>query len=95
MPWTLAKKVVRIAIDNFTNRKKEDVAHAKIRPADMVAGFSHEYIEYMQGRLYGGSFRPLNDAIIAGRVRGVVGLAGYNNPPDHARTACIISLRAN
>jgi len=76
----LAKKVVRLAIDNFPNRKKELVSPAKVRPADLIAGFSHEYIEYMQGGQYRGSFRPLNDAIIAGRIRGVVGLAGCNNP---------------
>ena len=76
----LAKKVVRLAIDNFPNRKKELVTKANIRPPDLIAGFSHEYIEYMQGGQYRGSFRPLNDAIIAGRVRGVVGLAGCNNP---------------
>jgi carbon-monoxide dehydrogenase catalytic subunit len=76
----LAKKVVRLAIDNFPNRKKEMVSPANIRPADMIAGFSHEYIEYMQGGQYRGSFRPLNDAIIAGRIRGIVGLAGCNNP---------------
>jgi carbon-monoxide dehydrogenase catalytic subunit len=76
----IAKKVVRLAIDNYPNRKKESVVHANIKPADLIAGFSHEYIEYMQGGEYRGSFRPLNDAIIAGRIRGVVGLAGCNNP---------------
>jgi carbon-monoxide dehydrogenase catalytic subunit len=76
----LAKKVVRLAIDNFPNRKKEDVSAANVRPADVIAGFSDEYIEYMQGGMYRGSYRPLNDAIIAGRIRGVVGLAGCNNP---------------
>jgi len=76
----LAKKVVRIAIDNFPNRKKDQVSPAHVRPADMIAGFSHEYIEYMQGGQYRGSFRPLNDAIIAGRIRGIVGIAGCNNP---------------
>jgi carbon-monoxide dehydrogenase catalytic subunit len=76
----LAKKVVRLAIDNFPNRKKEDVSPANLRPADVIAGFSDEYIEYMQGGMYRGSYRPLNDAIIAGRIRGVVGLAGCNNP---------------
>jgi len=34
----------------------------------------------MQGGQYRGSYRPLNDAIISGRIRGVVGLAGCNNP---------------
>jgi carbon-monoxide dehydrogenase catalytic subunit len=76
----IAKKVVRLAIDNFPNRKKELVTPANVRQADVIAGFSDEYIEYMQGGRFRGSYRPLNDAIIAGRIRGVVGLAGCNNP---------------
>ncbi|HEY6010107.1 MAG TPA: anaerobic carbon-monoxide dehydrogenase catalytic subunit, partial [Nitrospirota bacterium] len=76
----IAKKVVRLAIDNYPNRKKELVSPANVRPADVIAGFSDEYIEYMQGGLYRASYRPLNDAIIAGRIRGAVGIAGCNNP---------------
>ncbi|OGW29307.1 MAG: carbon-monoxide dehydrogenase catalytic subunit [Nitrospirae bacterium GWC2_57_13] len=76
----IAKKVVRLAIDNFQNRKKESVSPAGIKAADVIAGFSDEYIEYMQGGRYRGSYRPLNDAIISGRIRGIVGLAGCNNP---------------
>jgi carbon-monoxide dehydrogenase catalytic subunit len=34
----------------------------------------------MQGGRWRASFRPLNDAIMAGRIRGVVGLAGCDNP---------------
>lgn len=74
----IARKIVRTAIDNFPNRKKEG-SHVTDK-APLIAGFSHEYIEYMQGGRYRGSFRPLNDAIIAGRIRGVVGLAGCDNP---------------
>ncbi len=76
----IAKKAVRLAIDNFQNRRKEDIGKINVKPADMIAGFSDEYIEYMQGGTFRGSYRPLNDAIIAGRIRGVVGLAGCNNP---------------
>ena len=76
----IAKKAVRLAIDNFPNRNKESAVSVDVKPADMIAGFSDEYIEYMQGGLYRGSYRPLNDAIMAGRIRGVVGLAGCNNP---------------
>lgn len=76
----IAKQVIRLAIDNYPNRKKELVSHANVKPADVIAGFSDEYIEYMQGGLYRGSYRPLNDAIIAGRIRGAVGIAGCNNP---------------
>jgi carbon-monoxide dehydrogenase catalytic subunit len=76
----IAKKLVRLAIDNFPNRKKETVSSTGVKPADMIAGFSDEYIEYMQGGRYRASYRPLNDAIISGRIRGVVGLAGCNHP---------------
>jgi carbon-monoxide dehydrogenase catalytic subunit len=73
-----ARKIVRMAIDNFPNRKTEGSHVTDKFP--VVAGFSHEYIEYMQGGRWRGSFRPLNDAIMAGRIRGVVGLAGCDNP---------------
>ena len=33
----------------------------------------------MQGGLYRACFRPLNDAIIAGRIRGLAGVVGCNN----------------
>jgi anaerobic carbon-monoxide dehydrogenase catalytic subunit len=76
----IAKKVVRLAIDNYPNRKQSEVSPANVKVEDAIAGFSDEYIEYMQGGQYRGSYRPLNDAIIAGRIRGIVGLAGCNHP---------------
>ena len=78
----IARKIVKMAIDNYPNRttKGEHVT----QKYSMIAGFSHEYIEYMQGGKWRGSFRPLNDAIAAGRVRGVVGLAGCDNPRVNA-----------
>ncbi len=45
----------------------------------LVAGFSHEYLNYMQGGFYRARFRPLNDAVIAGRIRGLAGVVGCNN----------------
>ncbi|MFO0752566.1 MAG: hypothetical protein U0411_04495 [Thermodesulfovibrionales bacterium] len=74
----VAREVVRTACDNFPNRKAKGSHITDKFP--MIAGFSHEYIEYMQGGRWRGSFRPLNDAIMAGRIRGVVGLAGCDNP---------------
>jgi anaerobic carbon-monoxide dehydrogenase catalytic subunit len=74
----IARQIVRLAIDNFPNRKKEG-SHSNDK-FPLIAGFSHEYIEYMQGGQWRASFRPLNDAIMAGRIRGVVGLAGCDNP---------------
>jgi len=74
----VAREIVKIAIDNFPNRKTEG-SHITDK-STIIGGFSHEYIEYMQGGNWRGSFRPLNDAIMAGRIRGVVGLAGCDNP---------------
>ncbi len=74
----IARQIVKIAIDNFPNRKERGSHITQRYP--VIAGFSHEYIEYMQGGSWRASFRPLNDAIMAGRIRGVVGLAGCDNP---------------
>ena len=79
-----AKAIVRLAIDNYANRGKTTIPEIS---SPLVAGFSHEYLNYMQGGRFRGSFRPLNDAVIAGRVRGAVGIVGCNNarvPQDEA-----------
>jgi len=78
----IARKIVKMAIDNYPNRTTKGEHVTEKYP--MIAGFSHEYIEYMQGGKWRGSFKPLNDAIAAGRVRGVVGLAGCDNPRVNA-----------
>jgi len=73
----LATEIIRMAIDNFKNRKKE--VYIPRITSDLVGGFSHEYIRYMLGGKFRESFRPLNDAIIDGRIQGVVGVVGCNN----------------
>lgn len=73
----LATEIIRMAIDNFKNRKKE--VYIPRITSDLVCGFSHEYIRYMLGGKFRESFRPLNDAIIDGRIQGVVGVVGCNN----------------
>lgn len=72
-----AKQIVRRAIDNFPNRGE---VHIPDVSSDVVPGFSHEYINYMLGGSFRSSFRPLNDAIMAGRLRGVAADVGCNNP---------------
>jgi len=76
---TMARNILKTAIDNFKNR---DAAKTRIPniQEDLVPGFSHEYINYMLGGSYRASFRPLNDAIISGRIRGVAAIVGCNNP---------------
>lgn len=77
--YTVAKEILRTAIDNFKNREPARVHIPQVRE-DLIPGFSHEYINYMLGGSYRASFRPLNDAIMAGRIRGVVAVIGCNNP---------------
>ncbi len=74
----VAREIIKIACDNFPNRKAEG-SHITLK-SPLIGGFSEEYIAYMQGGKWRASFRPLNDAIMAGRIRGVVGLAGCDNP---------------
>jgi carbon-monoxide dehydrogenase catalytic subunit len=74
---TIAKDILRAAIDNFKNRGAVEIPQVV---EDLVPGFSHEYINYMLGGSYRASFRPLNDAIMSGRIRGVAAIVGCNNP---------------
>jgi len=72
-----AKKIVKTAIDNFPNRKAEPmIPSAKEK---MVVGFSYEAINYHLGGTFRGSYWPLNDNIINGRIRGIGGVVGCNN----------------
>jgi carbon-monoxide dehydrogenase catalytic subunit len=43
-------------------------------------GFSHEFINYMLGGRFRASYRPLNENIINGRIRGVAGVVGCTQP---------------
>jgi len=72
-----AKEVVRTAIENFPRRGKNICIPEEQH--DLIAGFSHETINYLLGGLFRASYRPLNDNIINGRIRGVAGVVGCNN----------------
>jgi len=75
-----AKKIVTTAIENYSNRGEQiDIPEDKV---DLVAGFSHETINYLLGGVYRASYKPLNDNIINGRIRGIGGVVGCNNPKE-------------
>ena len=74
-----AKKIIKQAIDNFGNRDKDKVRIPKEK-SKLIAGFSHETIDYMLGGSFRSSYRPLNDNIINGKIRGLAGVVGCNNP---------------
>ncbi len=72
-----AKKILKAVIDNYPNRGKN--VRIPKQQSDMIAGFSHETINYLLGGLFRASYRPLNDNIINGRIRGVAGVVGCSN----------------
>jgi carbon-monoxide dehydrogenase catalytic subunit len=72
-----AKKILKMAIENYPNRR-HNVAIPQYSQ-DAVVGFSHETIDYLLGGLFRASYKPLNDNIINGRIRGVAGVVGCNN----------------
>ncbi len=77
-PRESAKAIIKAAIDNFPNRMKHKVRIPEVKTS-LIAGFSHETINYMLGGLFRASYRPLNDNIINGRIRGLAGVVGCNN----------------
>jgi len=66
------------AIHRFANRTAQ--VEIPKHKSTGVHGFSHEYINYMLGGTFRGSYTPLNDNIINGRIRGVAGVVGCTNP---------------
>jgi anaerobic carbon-monoxide dehydrogenase catalytic subunit len=74
-----AVRLIRAAIDNFAHRNPDRV-NIPQHAMELVAGFSNETIFHMLGGRFRSTFRPLNDAIIDGRIRGVCGIIGCSNP---------------
>jgi len=77
-PQKCTEAIVKNAIDRFENRQF-DIEIPQNKSVG-VHGFSHEYINYMLGGSFRGSYTPLNENIINGRIRGVAGVVGCVNP---------------
>ena len=75
-----ACRLIRTAIDNFERRDRDRVQHPQRTRWNWWPGFSNETIFHMLGGRFRSTFRPLNDAIIDGRIRGICGIVGCNNP---------------
>jgi carbon-monoxide dehydrogenase catalytic subunit len=90
-----AQEIVKLAVMNFPNRGDVDIPGEKM---DLIAGFSHEAINYMLGGTFRTSYTPLNDNIINGRIRGVAGVVGCCNPKvvhDQGHVQLVQELIAN
>jgi len=82
----IAREIVKKAIENFPNRDKAKVCIPK-ETKDLVPGFTTEYVFEMLGGTYRPSFKPLNEGIINGRIRGVAGIVGCDNPKNESGDA--------
>lgn len=88
-----AKEIIKIAIENFTNRKKDKVLIPD-GSQKLMAGFSVETLI----SAFGGTLKPLVDAIKDGSIKGAVGIVGCNNPKiiqDYAHVALARDLIKN
>jgi carbon-monoxide dehydrogenase catalytic subunit len=90
-----AKEIIKEAIVNFPNREKVNIPKEKM---DLIAGFSHEAINYMLGGKFRKSYVPLNDNVVNGRIKGVAGVVGCSNPKvihDQCHVNLVEELIAN
>jgi carbon-monoxide dehydrogenase catalytic subunit len=74
----MARSILKSAADNFSNRDKS-LVDIPPEEMDLVAGFTAENTFHHLGGTFRATYRPLNDGIMAGRLRGVVGVVGCNN----------------
>lgn len=91
-----ARKILAMAIENYPKRRHN--VYIPQVSQDGVVGFSHETINYLLGGMFRASYRPLNDNIINGRIRGVAGVVGCNNvrtPHDSDHLTMIRELIKN
>jgi anaerobic carbon-monoxide dehydrogenase catalytic subunit len=75
----IATEIIETAIDNFPNRN----GHKEYIPQQneqLVAGFTTESVFQFLGGKYRATYRPLNNGIIEGRLRGAAGVIGCSNP---------------
>ena len=75
----IAKSIIRMGVENYKNRVKDRVDIPK-EMKGLIAGFTTENTFHILGGRYRSTYRPLNDAIISGRLRGAAGVVGCNNP---------------
>ncbi len=95
--YEVTKQIVRAAVENFPNRNKARVNIPK-HEMDLIAGFTKEVVFQILGGRYRATYKPLNEAIISGRLRGLAGVVGCNNPKqthDYFHTTLVKELIKN
>ena len=72
-----AREILARAVEAFQHRDPARV-HIPRHSMDLVAGFTNENLPHYLGGRFRAGYRPLIDAIAAGRIRGVVAVVGCN-----------------
>ena len=94
-----ARKILKAAIDAFANREgKTHIPKGEDATTELIAGFTEETIGYLLGGVFRASYKPLNDNIRNGKIRGIAGVVGCNNPKealDGAHVAMVKELIKN
>ncbi len=75
----IATEIIETAINNFPNRNTQQEFIPQ-ESEGLIAGFTTESVFQFLGGKYRATYRPLNDAVIAGRIRGAAGIVGCSNP---------------
>jgi len=74
-----AKKIVRLAIEQYKNRNHEAVRIPRYKK-QVVGGFSLEAMKDLFGKINPEApFKVLTDAILSGQIKGVCAMVGCNN----------------
>ena len=88
----IAKEIIKIAIENYPNRNKSRVNIPREK-MDLIAGFTAENVFYHLGGIFRSTYRPLNDNIMNGRIRGVAGVVGCDNMKNLSGASHIIMVK--
>ena len=79
----IGRKLIKIAVDNYTNRDHSKVFVPKYEPHDMIAGFSTEQLVAVLDKVKPGDpVGALVDNIKNGNIRGIAAVIGCVTPRD-------------
>lgn len=98
-----AKAIIRMACENYKNRKPELVNIPQLKSKATVGYSTEAIVKVLDGVTNShvdvtGTTKPLLDCITSGVIRGAVAMVGCNNPkvrPDHGHVELMKKLIAN
>lgn len=81
--FEIGSEIIRMAVDNYSNRDQSKVFIPEYEPTDMIAGFSTEQLlAALDNAKPGDPVGALVDNIVNGNIRGVAAVIGCVTPRD-------------